>query len=93
MEAQKAHGFKEMGQSLISVPVLCDANCTVVFNIVNVQVITDNKIITEASRDMEINLWLMPLKSNNNNNNNNNTKPTKRPFVIQLKHTANSAFQ
>ena len=31
----------------------------------------------------------MPLESNNNNN----TKPTKRPFVIQLKHTANSAYQ
>ena len=32
MEAQTAHGFKEMDRSLISVPVLCDANCTVVFN-------------------------------------------------------------
>ena len=42
---------------------------------------------------METNLWLMPLESNNNNNNNNNTKPIKRPFVIQLKHTANSAYQ
>ena len=31
MEAQRAHGFNEMEQSLISVPVLCDANCTVVF--------------------------------------------------------------
>ena len=40
---------------------------------------------------METNLWLMPLESNNNNN--NNTKPTKQPFVIQLKHTANSAYQ
>ena len=31
MEAQKAHRFKEMVQSLLSVPVLCDADCTVVF--------------------------------------------------------------
>ena len=31
----------------------------------------------------------MPLESNNNNN----TKPIKRPFVIQLKHTANCAYQ
>ena len=26
-------------------------------------------------------------------NNNNNTKPIKRPFVIQLKQTVNSAYQ
>jgi hypothetical protein len=38
MEAQKAHGFKEMERSLISVPVLCDADCTVVFKKKNVQV-------------------------------------------------------
>ena len=30
----------------------------------------------------------MSLESNDNN-----TKPIKRPFVIQLKHTANSAYQ
>ena len=39
---------------------------------------------------METNLWVMPLE---NNNNNDNTDTTKRPFVIQLKHTANSAYQ
>ena len=92
MEAQKAHRFKEMDRSLISVPVLCDADCTVVFNKGNVQVIKDNKIIIEGARDTETNLWLMPLEGNNNNNN-NNTKPIKRPFVIQLKHTANSVYQ
>ena len=92
MEAHKAHGFKEMDQSLISVLVLCNADCTVGFNKSNVQVIEYNKVIIEGPRDMETNLWLMPLKSNNNNNN-NNTKPTKRPFVIQLKHTANGAYQ
>ena len=43
MEAQKAHGFKEIDRSLILVPVLCDADCTVVFNKVNVQVIKDNQ--------------------------------------------------
>ena len=42
---------------------------------------------------METNLWLMPLESNNNNNNDNNTNPTKQPFVIQLKHTANSSYR
>ena len=40
---------------------------------------------------MGTNLWLTLLK--NNNNNNNNTKPTKQPFLIQLKHTANGAYQ
>ena len=50
------------------------------------------KTIIEGPRDTKTNLWLMPLK-NNNNNNNNNIKPIKRPFVIQLKHTANSAYQ
>ena len=53
MEAQKAHGFKEMDRSLISVPVLCDADCTVVFKKDNVQVIKGNKIIIEGPRDME----------------------------------------
>ena len=32
----------------------------------------------------------MPLGSNSNDN---NTKPIKQPFVTQLKHTANSAYQ
>ena len=40
---------------------------------------------------MKTNLWLMPLE--NNNNNNSNTKPNKIPFVIQLNHTVNSAYQ
>ena len=75
MEAQKAHGFKEMDRSLILVPVLCDANCTVVFNKADVQVIKNNKIIIEGARDTETNLWLMPLESNNNNN--NNTKQSR----------------
>ena len=56
MEAQKAKGFKEMDRSLISVPVLCDADCTVVFNKGNVQVIKDNKTIIEGARDTETNL-------------------------------------
>ena len=30
METQKGNGFNEMDRSLISVPVLCDGNCTVV---------------------------------------------------------------
>ena len=89
-ELQKAHGFNKMNQSLISVPVLCNTDCTAVFNKDNVQVCKDNKIINEGPRDMETNMCLMPLK---NNNNNNNTKQIKRPFVIQLKHTANSAYQ
>ena len=83
----QAHGFNEMDRSLISVPVLCDANCTVVFNKGDVQVIKDNKVIIEGPRDMETNLWLMPLENKEEN------KTTKRPFVIQLKHTANSAYQ
>ena len=63
------------------------------------------KIIIEGPSDTETNLWLMLLENNtttttnNNNNNNNNsnsnsnnnTKLTKRPFVIQLNHTAKSA--
>ena len=89
--SQKAHWFKEMDQSLILVLVLCDADCTVVFNKGNVQVIKDNKIIIEGPRDMETNLWLMSLESNNNHN--KNTKPPNQPFVIQLKYTANSAYQ
>ena len=85
----QAHGFNEMDRSLILVPVLCDANCTVIFNKGNVQVIKDNKVIVEGPRDMETNLWLMSLE----NKENENTETTKRPFVIQLKHTANSAYQ
>ena len=87
----QAHGFNEMERSLISVPVLCDANCTVVFNKEIVQVIKDNKVIIEGPRDTETNLWNMPLE--NNNNNDNATEPIKRPFIIQLKHTANSVYQ
>ena len=89
MEVQKAHGFKETDRLLISVPVLCDADCTVNFGKGKVQVIKGNKIIIEGPRDMETNLWLMPLESSNNNK----AKPSKRPFVIQLKHIANSAYQ
>ena len=85
----QAHGFNEMDRSLISVPVLCDANCTVVFKKDIVQVIKDNEVIIEGPRDMETNLWNMPLE----NEEKENTDTTKRPFVIQLKHTANSAYQ
>ena len=60
MNAQKAHGFNEMERSLISVPVLCDADCTGVFKKNNVQVIKDNKIIIEGPRDAETNL-LRPM--------------------------------
>ena len=91
-EAQNGHGFNEMDRTLISEPVLCDVDCMVVFNKGNVQVFKDNKIIIKGPRDMEMNLWSMSLE-NNNNNNNNNMKPNKQPFVIQLKHTANSAYQ
>ena len=80
-----------MDQSLISVSVLCDAHCTVVFNKDNVQVIKDNKVIIEGPRDMETDLWFMPLESNNNNN--NTMKQIKRLFIIQLTHTANSVYQ
>ena len=90
-EAQKGHGFNEMNCTLISAPVLCDPDCTVVFNKGNVQVFNDNKIIIEGPRDMETNLWLMSHEFKNNNN--NNTKPNKKPLVIQLKYTANSEYQ
>ena len=53
-----------MERTLISVPVLCDANCTVVFKKGNVQVFKDDKVIIEGPRDMETNLWLMPLENN-----------------------------
>ena len=94
METQKGNGFNEMDRSLISVQVLCDADCTVGFNKGNVQVYKDNKIIIEGPRDTETNLWLILLESNNNNNNNNdNMKPTKQPFVIQLNHKVNIGYQ
>ena len=56
-EAQKGHGFNEMDCTLISVPVLCDADYTVVFKKGNVQIFKDNKIIIKGPRDMERNLW------------------------------------
>ena len=80
-----------MDRTLLSVPVLYDADYTVVFNKGIVQVNKDNNIIIEVPRDTETNLWLMPLE-NNNNNNNNNTIPYKRSFAIQLKHPVNSAY-
>ena len=66
-EAQKEHGFNEMNCTLISVPVLCDADCTVVFKKCIVQVYKENKIIIEGPRDTETNLRLMPLENNNSN--------------------------
>ena len=78
-----------MDRLLISVPVLCDANYTVIFDKGTVQVIKDIKIIIKGPRDTETNLWLMPLKINNNSK----AKPRKQAFIIQLKHTANNAYQ
>ena len=72
---QKGHGFNKMDQTLISVPVLCDADCTAVFNKGNIQVFKDSKIIIEGPRDMETNLWLISLEHDNNNN--NNKQPTQ----------------
>ena len=53
MEAQMAHGFKEMDRLLISVPVLCDTDCTAIFEKGKVQVLKDNKIIIEGPKDRE----------------------------------------
>ena len=93
-ETQEGHRLNEMDRTLMSVPVLYDAECTYVFKKNNVQVFKDNKIIIERPRDSETNLWLMSLKHDKNNNKNNNKKkPTQQPFIIQLKYTANSAYQ
>ena len=63
-----------MDQTLISVLVLCDTECTVIFKKDNVQVFKDNNIMIERPRDSETNLWLIPLEYNKNNNKNTNNK-------------------
>ena len=84
--AQQGHAFNEMDKSLISVPVLCDADCQVLFGKQKVQVIKNNKVIIEGDRDAVTNLWLIPLENNENNK-------KHRYAYIQIQHTANSAYR
>ena len=86
--AQQGHAFKEMDKSLVSVPVLCDAGCQVLFGEHKVQVIRNNKVIIEGDRDAVTNLWLIPLE-----NADSNTDKQPRSAYIQIQHTANSAYQ
>ena len=81
----------KMDKTLISVPVLCDADCTIVFKKQNIQVFKDNKLMIEGPRDSDTNLCLMPLE--NDSNRDTNSKQANQSFVLQLKHTANSTYQ
>ena len=85
--AQQGHAFNEMDKSLISVPVLCDADCQVLFGKKKVQVIKNNKVIIEGDRDAVTNLWLIPLENNENN------EKQPRSAYIQIQHTANSVYR
>ena len=75
-----------MDKSLISVPVLCDADYQVLFGKQKVQVIKNNKVIIEGDRDAVTNLWLIPLENNENNE-------KRCSAYIQIQHTANSAYR
>ena len=87
--AQQGNTFNEMDKSLVSVPVLCDAGCKIIFGEHNVQVVKSNKVIIEGDRDAITNLWLIPLESDNKEP---DQSPQPRAAYIQLQHTANSAY-
>ena len=86
--AQQGNAFNEMDKALVSVPVLCDAGCKVIFGEHNVQVIRKEKVIIEEYKDAVTNLWLNPLKNDNNNKPNEQAKT-----YIQIQHTANSVYR
>ena len=75
--AKKAHVFTEMKKNLLSIPVLCDADCFCTFGKDNFTVIKDNKMIMKGPRCWLTNLWEVPIPVGNNNN--------------QKNHSANSA--
>ena len=61
--AQQGHAFNEMDKSLVSVPVLCNAGCKVIFGEHDVQAMKHNKVIIEGDRDIITIIWLIPLEN------------------------------
>ena len=87
--SQQGHLLNKMDKSLVSVTVLCDTGCQVLFGEHKVQVIKNNKVIIEGDRDAVTNLWLIPLE----NDNINTDKQQPGSAYIQIQHTANSAYK
>ena len=70
-EALKTHVFPKLGSaSLISVPQLCDDDCTVVFNKKKAYISKNNKIIVTGNRNNMDGLWdiAIPVKSDTKKN-------------------------
>ena len=52
-----------MNKFLISAPVLCNADCKVIFTKTDIKVIRNKQVIMRGSRDPETNSWLLPLNN------------------------------
>ena len=59
---RKASVFKQMRKPLLSVPVLTDSDCTVLFDKHEVIVSNpDGKTVLQGDRDAKTGLWLVPI--------------------------------
>ena len=85
--AQQGHPFKEMDRSLVSVPVLCDAGCQVLFGEHKVQVIRNNKVIIEGDRDAVTNLWDVRLQKTNQPQQEGNKRVVATIFCKRIRTT------
>ena len=63
--AKKVHVFQDIKKNLLSVPVLCDADCICTFAKTKFSVTKDNKSIMEGPRDKSTNLWNVSLPTAN----------------------------
>ena len=89
--ARQAHIVPGLAHtSLISIKILCDAGCRVVFEKAYCRVYYQNKIVWTGHREPNTGLWVLPMR-----NTNNNTASSKMDteLIQAATEQANNAYQ
>jgi hypothetical protein len=88
--ARKAHIFKDLHSALlISLGQLCDNDCTITLNKQSLQVIKNNKVIMQGTRNVTDGLWDIPISPSPSLQHRSNviiTKDKTKTELIQYLH-------
>lgn len=62
LDARQGHTFPALAKSLISIGVLCDANCVATFSKWKLVISRNNEVLMQGNCDSPTGLWTLPLK-------------------------------